>query len=72
MWSEKQIKMMRCGKGLFTAKDMVDALAKEGVDIATSTYLGKEKGKRPFSAKEIRALSAVLGLTIGQAVDIFS
>ena len=72
MYSTKEIRMLRCGKGLFSAKDMVEALSQVGVNISSSTYLNKERGVFPFTAKEIRGLSTVLGLTIGEAMDIFS
>lgn len=72
MKSAKEIKMLRCGKGLFTAKDMVQALSQVGVNISQNTYLNKERGKFSFTAKEIRGLSTVLGLSIGEAMDFFS
>lgn len=72
MYGAKEIKMLRSGKGLFTAKDVAEALAKEGIKMTPNTYRNKENGKSPFTAKEIRALSYVLGLTIGEAIDIFS
>lgn len=68
----KEIKMLRSGKGLFTAKDVVEALAKEGIKMTPHTYLNKENGKTAFTAKEIRAMSYVFGMTIGEAMDIFS
>ena len=72
MRSAKEIKMLRSGKGYFTAKDVVEALAKEGVEMSPSTYRNKENGKYSFAAKEVRALSHVFGLSIGEAMDIFS
>lgn len=72
MRSSKEIKMIRSGKGYFTANDVVEALAKEGVEMSPSTYRNKENGKYAFTAKEIRALSYVFGMSIGEAMDIFS
>ena len=64
--------MLRAGKGFFTASDMVGALAKEGIEMKNATYLSRENGKTPFTAKEIRAMANVLGIDIAEAVDFFS
>lgn len=72
MKSAREIKMLRCGKGFFTAQDVVDALSKEGIELKNQQYLSKENGRTKFSAKEIRAMAKLLGLDLDEAIDIFS
>lgn len=70
--SEKEIKMLRSGKGYFTLVDMVKALKGEGVDITTRGLALKEKGRSPYTAKEIAALSKILEINMDEAFSFFA
>jgi len=72
MLSPDEIRALRSGKGYFTRKSILEALEAEGVKMTANTYASKEKGKAPFTVKEIRALVKILGITIEEGVEFFS
>lgn len=72
MRTAKEIKMLRSGKGFFTLSDMVNALSDEGVSITKQAYSLKERGRTPFTAKEIDALSRILGMSLDEAFSFFA
>ena len=69
--SENEIKMLRSGKGYFTLVSMVEALKQEGVALTTRALALKEKGKSPYTTKEVVALSKILGISLEEAVSFF-
>ena len=72
MRTAREIRMLRCGKGYFSQNAIVAALAEKGVHITRQAYHCKEHGKTPFSAREIRALADVLGISAEEAIGYFS
>lgn len=72
MWTPREIRKLRSGKGYFTYQDMVDELAKYGIKMVHQTYGNKETGKTPFKMNEIKAIAVIWGLPIEDAVEILS
>ena len=60
MKSEKEVKMLRCGRGYFTKQSIVDALKAEGIEMTKATYTEREKGRIPWKTNEIKALAKIL------------
>ena len=71
MKSEFEIKCLRCGKGFFKVKDMVDAMKERGHEITQQAYKNKEKGVSAFSALEIKLMSEILNISLEEAYEYF-
>ena len=67
-----EIRKLRCGKGYFSQRAMVEALREKGIKTTHQTYSKKENGNTPFTAREIRALVEILGLTAEEGLEFFS
>lgn len=67
-----EIRKLRCSKGFFSQQSIADALREHGISITRQTYHRKEHGEIPFSAKELKAMVEILGITAEEGIDFFS
>ena len=66
------IRKLRCSKGYFSQRAMVKALKEKGIRTSPQTYSKRESGKTPFTVREIKALTEILGLTAEEGLEFFS
>lgn len=71
MRSAVDIKKLRCSKGYFSQSDMTKALCEAGCKMTRQGYTNRESGHTTFTAKEIRALSKILEISLEDAFDYF-
>ena len=67
-----EIRKLRCSKGFFSQRAMVEALKEKGIRTTPQTYSKRENGTTPFTVKEIKALTEILGLTTEEGLEFFS
>ena len=72
MRSAEEIKKLRSGRGFFTRQSVLDALEQEGISMTRVTYTSKEHGKTPFTAREIKALIKIYGITAEEGLEFFA
>lgn len=71
MKSALEIKKLRCGKGYFTYSQILEALEEKGIKMTKQSYVNKESGERPFSAKEVKALCDILEISLEDGYNFF-
>lgn len=72
MKSEKEIRMLRSGRGYFTKQSIVDALKAEGIEMTKATYTEREKGRVAWKTNEIKALAKIFEMSMDEAVSFFA
>lgn len=78
MITAEEIKRLRSGKGFYNYRDMACALMAKAEEqdekykISGMAYSNKEKGKRPFTAREARLMAQVLEIPFDVALEYFS
>ena len=67
-----QIKSKRVAAGLESPTEFSKALKTRGVDLSDQAYMRRERGETPMTVDELGAVSAVLGLTLQEAFELYS